>query len=206
MTRIREVIVVEGKYDRIRLQSVVQAMIIETAGFGIFKDPSQREMLRRLAAARGLLVLTDSDGAGFVIRNFLNGILPIEQIKHAYIPEISGKEHRKAGRSKEGLLGVEGMSNDVLLEALRRAGATFETDGSDTVPAQAGCALTKADLYADGLVGAGMSAKRRQQMLRHLHLPEKLSANRLLEILNTAFMPEEYAAALAEIGRRRPLD
>ncbi len=201
MTRIREVIVVEGKYDAIRLRSVVDATIIETAGFGIFKDPSQQEMLRRLAAAKGLLVLTDSDGAGFVIRNFLNGILPPEQVKHAYIPEISGKERRKSAPSQEGLLGVEGMQTDVILEALRRAGATFEDQ-----PTVTGCHLSKADLYDDGLIGGTMSAARRRYLQDWLHLPAKLSANRLLQVLNAAVSPDEYAAALAATNAAVPVE
>ena len=201
MTRIREVIVVEGKYDAIRLRSVVDATIIETAGFGIFKDPSQQEMLRRLAAAKGLLVLTDSDGAGFVIRNFLNGILPPEQVKHAYIPEISGKERRKSAPSQEGLLGVEGMQTDVILEALRRAGATFEDQPTVTC-----CHLSKADLYDDGLIGGTMSAARRRYLQEWLHLPAKLSANRLLQVLNAAVSPDEYAAALAVTNAAVPVE
>lgn len=202
MIRVREVIVVEGKYDAIRLRSVVDATIIETAGFGIFKDPTQQEMLRRLAAAKGLLVLTDSDGAGFVIRNFLNGILPPEQVKHAYIPEISGKERRKTAPSQEGLLGVEGMQTDVILEALRRAGATFEEQSTATT----GCHLTKADLYDDGLIGGTMSAARRRYLQEWLHLPAKLSANRLLQVLNAAVSPDEYAAALAATNAAVPIE
>ncbi len=209
MIRIREVIVVEGKYDTIRLRSLVEATVIETSGFGIFKDPEQQEMLRRLAAARGLLVLTDSDGAGFVIRDFLSGMLPADQIKHAYIPDISGKERRKTAPSQEGLLGVEGMQNEVVLEALRRAGATFETDppaATDAAPASAGCALTKADLYADGLIGTAMSAARRRLLQKQLKLPEKLSANRLLQVLNIAVTPTEYADALAATNAAIPAD
>ena len=129
MLSVREVIVVEGKYDRIRLQAAVKATIVETNGFRIFKDPEQRELLRRLGMERGLLVLTDSDAAGFVIRNHLNGLVPPEQIRHAYIPECPGKEKRKAAPSREGLLGVEGMDSTVILAALRRAGATF-SEGS----------------------------------------------------------------------------
>ncbi len=194
MERIREVIVVEGKYDVIRLRSAVDATIVQTDGFQIFKDEQQLQLLRRLAKERGLLILTDSDGAGFVIRNFLNGAIPREQLKHAYIPEILGKERRKYAPSKEGLLGVEGMSDAVIIEALRRAGATFETENT---PA-AGCGLTKADLFDAGLVGGADSAQKRRRLQKALGLPEKMSANRLLEMLNTAVSPEEYAAALEE--------
>ena len=126
MVKIREVIVVEGRYDKNTLSQVVDATILETKGFGIFKDKAQLRLLRRAAQARGLIVLTDSDGAGFVIRNYLRGVLPPERVKHAYIPDVPGKERRKAAPGKEGKLGVEGMSPELLLEALRRAGATVE--------------------------------------------------------------------------------
>lgn len=196
MRKIREVIVVEGKYDAIRLHSAVDATVIETNGFGIFKDKEMLSLLRRMAKTRGLLILTDSDGAGFVIRDFLGGAIPKEQIKHAYIPEIVGKERRKAAPSKEGLLGVEGVDNAVILEALRRAGATFE--GEETAPFT-GCGLTKTDLYDAGLVGGADSAAKRRRLQQELGLPDKLSANRLLEILNIAVSPEEFAAALKKV-------
>lgn len=193
MIKIREVVVVEGKYDTIRLHSAVDATVIETNGFGIFKDKEMLSLLRRMAKTRGLLILTDSDGAGFVIRDFLGSAIPKEQIKHAYIPEIVGKERRKAAPSKEGLLGVEGVDNAVVVEALRRAGATFE---GEEVPAFEGCNFTKTDLYELGLVGGADSAQKRRKLQKTLGLPEKLSANRLLEILNIAVSPEEFAAAL----------
>lgn len=195
MERIREVIIVEGKYDAIRLHSAVEATVIETAGFGIFKDKEQLEMLRLLAERRGLLVLTDSDGAGFVIRNFLSGVIPADRIKHAYIPEVIGKERRKTTASREGLLGVEGMDNAVILEALRRGGATFE---GETAP-PCGLSLTKADLFDAGLVGTAQSSYRRRRLQSALGLPQKLSTNRLLELLNTAYTPAEYERALREI-------
>lgn len=195
MRRIREVIVVEGRYDTARLKTVVDAMVVETNGFGLFKDKERLELLRCLAAKRGLLVLTDSDSAGFLIRNYLSGTVPPEQIKHAYIPEIFGKERRKAAPSKEGLLGVEGVENTILEEALRRAGATFEdeTCAGPSVPF-----LTKADLVADGLSGGEDSAARRERLLRRLGFPAKLSANRLLEVINATMTPQEYRQALEE--------
>lgn len=196
MKKIREVIVVEGKYDAIRLHSAVDATVIETNGFGIFKDKEMLGLLRRLAEKRGLLILTDSDGAGFVIRDFLGGAIPKEQVKHAYIPEIIGKERRKTAPSKEGLLGVEGIDNAVILEALCRAGATFV--GEDTPPFE-GCHLTKADLFEMGLTGGVDSAEKRRRLQKALGLPEKVSANRLLEILNTAVLPEELAQAMKKI-------
>lgn len=196
MKKIREVIVVEGKYDAIRLHSAVDATVIETNGFGVFKDKEMLALLRRLAATRGLLVLTDSDGAGFVIRDFLDGAIPKEQIKHAYIPEIAGKERRKTALSKEGLLGVEGIDNAVIVDALYRAGATFE--GEDA-PAFTGCSLTKADLFDLGLTGGKDSAEKRRRLQKALGLPEKLSANRLLQILNIAISPDVFAAALKKV-------
>ena len=158
---VREVIVVEGKYDRIRLQAAVKATIVETNGFRIFKDPEQRELLRRLGMERGLLVLTDSDAAGFVIRGHLNGLLPPDRIKHAYVPAVAGREKRKTADSKEGLLGVEGMDAATLEAAIRRSGATLLDE--EAGPAAGG--ITKADFYRDGLTGARWrkSPKRRRK-------------------------------------------
>ncbi len=190
--RIREAIVVEGKYDAIRLRSVVEATLVETDGFGIFRQPDKLELLRRLAQAQGLIVLTDSDSAGFLIRDRISGALPPEQVKHAYIPEITGKERRKATPSKEGLLGVEGVDGDTVQKALLRAGATVI--GEDTVrPAPY---LTKQRLFADGLSGREDSACRRAALLRHLRLPRHLSANRLVEVLNALLTEQEYEEAL----------
>lgn len=197
MLRIREAIVVEGRYDKNTLSQMVDTLILETAGFGIFKNEEQMALLRRVAAQRGLIVLTDPDGAGFVIRNHLKGTIPQEQLKHAYVPDISGKERRKARPGKEGKLGVEGMSQDILTQALRRAGATFlEKEECET---EYVC-LTKADLMALGLAGGADSAGRRRALLRALDLPEHMSANALQQVLNTCCTREELAAALNEIG------
>jgi ribonuclease M5 len=199
--RLREALVVEGRYDRIRLLSVVDALIVETDGFGIFRDKEKRALLRRLAEERGLLVLTDSDAAGFVIRDHLAGFLPPEKIRHAYIPELRGKERRKTAPSKEGLLGVEGVPGEVILEALRRAGATFEEDAAPAAPddaPRAGAPITKQDFYADGLTGAPDSAARREALLRRLSLPVRLSANRMLQVLNALYTREEYRELLRE--------
>ena len=188
MIRIREAIIVEGRYDKNTLAQIVDAPILETSGFGIFHDRQRLALLRRLAETRGIIVLTDSDGAGFVIRNYLRGAIDPLQVKHAYIPDISGKERRKRTASKEGKLGVEGMRPDVLLEALRRAGATIE--GEET-PA-AGARITKADLYAAGLTGGADSKAARQRLLAQLDLPEHLSTNALLEVLNALMTREEF--------------
>ena len=195
MRRIREVIVVEGRYDKNALKQVVEATVVETGGFGVFNDRERLALLRRLAAERGLILLTDSDGAGFVIRNFLKGAIPKNQLKQAYIPDVYGKERRKAAPGKEGKLGVEGMSPQVLLTALERAGATFE-DG-DTAPA-GGAPITKADLFALGLSGGADSQSRRQALLKRLGLPERMTANALLEALNILYTREGFLALMEE--------
>lgn len=200
MVKVREVLVVEGKYDKIRLSSLVDALIVETNGFGIFRDAEQMALLRRLAAERGLIVLTDSDSAGFVIRDHLSGSIPAAQIKHAYVPEVVGKERRKAQPSKEGLLGVEGLNSEVLLAALRRTGATLEEDGETAAPA-GDAAVTKAQFYADGFTGCPDSAQRRRRLLVQLGLPQKLSANRLLAVINATMTAEEYRRAVEEIDK-----
>lgn len=188
MLKIKEAIVVEGRYDKNTLSQVVDALIIPVDGFQIFKKKDTVQMLRKLAATQGLIIFTDSDGAGFVIRNYLRGAIDPSQVKHAYIPDIAGKERRKRTASKEGKLGVEGMRPDVLLEALRRAGATIE--GEET-PA-AGARITKTDLYAAGLTGGADSKAARQRLLAQLDLPEHLSTNALLEVLNALMTREEF--------------
>ena len=185
--RIEEVIVVEGRYDRNMLLQVVDATVVETGGFSVFNDREKLAFLRKLAQKRGLILLTDSDGAGFVIRNYLKGAIPTEQVKQAYIPDIPGKERRKRKAGKEGKLGVEGMTPEILLQALRRSGATFagEAAPSAAVP------ITKADLLDRGLIGPG-STQKRQQLLKNLELPEHLSPNALLETLNLLMSREEF--------------
>lgn len=193
MRKIREVIVVEGRYDKNALKQVVDATVVETGGFAVFNDRERLALLRRLAAERGLILLTDSDGAGFVIRNYLKGAIPKSQIKQAYIPDIYGKERRKSAPGKEGKLGVEGMTPQVLLAALERAGATFE---DETAPQAGGAPITKADLYALGLTGCPDSAQRRGALLKKLGLPERMTTNALLEALNILSSREELAALL----------
>ena len=191
MKRIREVIVVEGRYDKNTISQVVDAAVVTLGGFAVFNDREKLSFLRRLAEERGLIVLTDSDGAGFVIRNYLKGALPRDRVKQAYIPDIPGKERRKRSPGKEGKLGVEGMKSAVLLEALRRGGATFE----DEAPAvERGEPITKADLYALGLTGGTGSAERRQVLLRRLDLPEHLTPNAMLEALNLLYDRASFLA------------
>ncbi len=187
MISVKEVIVVEGRYDRNTLSQVFDAVIVETSGFGVFNDREKLALLRRLAEARGLVVLTDSDGAGFVIRNFLKGAIDPALVKQAYIPDIAGRERRKRAPSKEGKLGVEGMKQEVLIEALRRAGATL---GGEE-PARRAGGITKATLYELGLSGGPGSAEKRRALLKELDLPEKLSANALLDVLNALYTEAE---------------
>lgn len=196
MVRIREAIVVEGKYDQNTLRQIVDTAVIPTHGFGVMKDRELLAFLRTVAEKRGLILLTDSDGAGFVIRNFLKGALPKEQVRHAYIPDIAGKERRKKAPGKEGKLGVEGMEPAVLLEALRRAGATFLDEAAE---APAGTPITKADLYEWGLSGGPDSREKRLALLKTLNLPSHMSANALLEALNLLYTKETFEE---EIGMR----
>lgn len=190
MLKIKEAIVVEGRYDKNTLSQVVDALIIAVDGFQIFKKKDTVQLLRKLAAKQGLIIFTDSDGAGFVIRNHLKGILPQSQVKHAYIPDIYGKERRKATPGKEGKLGVEGMRPEVLKEALLRAGATVlgEAD-APTVPQRQ---ITKSDLFNDQLIGCAGSQERRKALLRQLELPEHLSTKALLQVLNQLLCYEDY--------------
>ena len=195
MIHLEQAIVVEGRYDKNTLSQLVDTVILETNGFGIFKDKEQLALLRKIARKRGLIVLTDSDGAGFVIRNHLKGAIPQEQVKHAYVPDRRGKERRKRAPGKEGKLGVEGMKPEVLLEALRRCGATFLDEEGERE--KKGAPITKADLFALGLTGGENSAGKRQSLLKSLELPEHLTPNGLLEALNLLYDREsflEYAA------------
>lgn len=187
MHSVREVIVVEGRYDKNSLSQVVDAVIIETSGFGIFNNIQKQKLLRKMAESRGLVVLTDSDGAGFVIRNFIKSCVDPALVKHAYIPDIYGKEKRKLSPSKEGKLGVEGMRPEILLEALRRAGATIDNEES-AVRAK----ISKADMFAKGLSGKEGSKDRRAALIRQLDLPEHMTADALLDFLNATMTREEF--------------
>ena len=186
MVRIEEAIVVEGRYDKNTLSQIVDAPIFETAGFGIFKDKKQMALLRRVAEKRGLIVFTDSDGAGFVIRNHIKSAIPGKYLKHAYIPDIPGKERRKSAPGKEGKLGVEGMTPEVILQALKNAGATF---AGDAVSPKVG--ITKQDLMALGLSGGAEAGKKRQALLKKLDLPEHMSANAMVQALSLLYDLQE---------------
>lgn len=196
MVKIKETIVVEGRYDKNTLSQIVDAPILETSGFGIMKDKSQLALLRRVAQVRGLIIFTDSDGAGFVIRNFLKSSIDNRYLKHAYIPDIFGKERRKDAPGKEGKLGVEGMTPQVILDCLRRAGATFE--GEETpMPA---ATITKQDLMELGLSGGKDSSTLRKKLLQKLQLPEHMSANAMLQALNLLYDRDTLIEELKEIS------
>ena len=200
MPEVREVIVVEGRYDKNALSQVVDAVILETSGFGVFHDAQKRKLLQSLAEKRGLIVLTDSDGAGFVIRNYIRSCVDPAFVKHAYIPDVYGKERRKKQPSKEGKLGVEGMRPQVLLEALRRAGATFI--GEDAA-AERPERITKTDLFRAGLSGGEGSREKRLALLHALDLPEHLTANALLDVLNAMMSRDEFIACVPANPPRR---
>lgn len=189
MHKISEVIVVEGRYDKNTLSQVVDAVIIETSGFGVFNNKEKQQLLRTLAEKRGMIVFTDSDGAGFVIRNFIKGCVDPKYLKHAYIPDIYGKERRKAKVSKEGKLGVEGMKPEVLLEALIAAGATVDGVSEDKK-----ATITKADMFSMGYTGKPDSSKRRTELLKSLGLPEKMTGSALLDVLNVIMTRDEFLA------------
>jgi ribonuclease M5 len=187
LIRINEVLVVEGRYDKNKLSQFLDATIVTTEGFGVFNDHQKLELLRRLAEKRGLVILTDSDGAGFLIRSRLKSVLDSGRVKHAYIPDVFGKERRKASPGKEGKLGVEGMTRETILSALKAAGVSLDEAGSNAPRGS----LTKADMFELGLSGGADSAARRAALKRKLELPEKLSANALLEVLNALVTREE---------------
>ena len=191
MVKIKEAILVEGRYDKNTLSQIVDAPILETGGFGIFKDKKQMQLLRQVAEKRGLIVFTDADGAGFVIRNHVKSAIPAKFLKHAYTPDIFGKERRKDKAGKEGKLGVEGMKPDIILEALRRAGATLE---GENVPASN--AITKQDLMDLGLSGGADASAKRLALLKKLNLPEHMSANALLQALNLLYNLDELKQLL----------
>lgn len=195
MVKIRQAIVVEGRYDKNTLSQIVDAPILETSGFGIMKNKKQLELLRKVAKQRGLIVFTDSDGAGFVIRNYLKGAIDPQYLLHAYIPDIPGKEKRKAAPGKEGKLGVEGMRPEVIIDCLRRAGATVEGENT-TEPSSS--YITKQDLMELGLSGGTGSSQLRLRLLKKLDLPEHMSSNAMLQALNLLYTLEQ----LQEIVRQ----
>lgn len=194
MIKLKEAVIVEGRYDKIKLKNLIDAPIIETNGFRIFNDKERRDMIRQIADRRGILIMTDSDGAGLVIRNFLNGAVDKSKIKHCYIPQLEGKEKRKEQKSKEGYLGVEGVPDDVIIEAIRKSGATVI--GEEAAQTNE---ITKADLFTLGLTGSSNSAQKRKKLLKKLNMPDYLSTNAMLTALNCLYSLEELKSLLYEI-------
>ncbi|MCQ2514134.1 MAG: DUF4093 domain-containing protein [Ruminococcus sp.] len=197
MVKIREAVIVEGRYDKIKLSSIVDAPIIETNGFRIFSDKEKQSLIRKIADTRGILVLTDSDGAGFVIRNFLRGVVDKSKIKHCYIPQIEGKEKRKTQKSKEGLLGVEGISNEIIINAIRNSGATIIGENSNLLIGND--KITKADLYCLGLTGTENAENNRKKLLQKLNMPSYLSTNAMLTALNCLYSFEELKELISNL-------
>ncbi|HOB19755.1 MAG TPA: DUF4093 domain-containing protein [Candidatus Atribacteria bacterium] len=193
MLRIKEAIIVEGIYDKMKLEQFVEAVILPTDGFSIIGDEGKKRLLRQLAEKQGLVILTDSDRAGFMIRNHIKSFIPAEYVKHAYIPEIKGKERRKSQPGKEGILGVEGMSQEIIADALLKAGC----NQADNSP---GPRITRLDLYSDGFYGTDCSSLRRQKMLDLLGLPSRISVNALLQYLNALYSYDEYKSIVREIN------
>lgn len=191
MIKVDKIIIVEGKYDKIKLASIIDGVVIDTEGFGIFKNKDKQLLIRNLAEKKGLIVLTDSDSAGFMIRNFISSIVPAEYITNAYIPDIYGKEKRKNTASKEGKLGVEGVPTEVIINALENAGARCDFSDSCTYKK-----VTGMDFYDDGLMGAEDSKFRRRQLLKFLSLPERLSTKALIDIINVILTYDEYKTAV----------
>ena len=192
--KVQEIIVVEGKYDLNKLKQMIDGVVITTDGFGIFHNSEKLELIRRMGEKRGVIVLTDSDGAGFVIRNHLKSCLPKHLVKHAYIPDVEGKEHRKRTRSKEGKLGVEGMTPAVILDALKKAGATINGE-----VALSNGTLSKADLFALGLSGTANSSANRAKLISAMTLPEKISPNALLDVINAMYERDDFIAFWEQI-------
>lgn len=186
MIRIKQAVIVEGKYDKIRLSNIIEAVIIPVHGFSIYRDRETAELIKTLARKTGIVILTDSDSAGFQIRNKIKSLARGGEVVHVYVPDIKGKERRKKTPSKQGLLGVEGIDDEILLEAFKKAGVFAEKPQTPKEP------ITKADLMELGLVGGENSAARRAELQNKLGLPERLSANMLLEILNVMYTREEF--------------
>ncbi|MBQ7117934.1 MAG: DUF4093 domain-containing protein [Clostridia bacterium] len=195
MIKLDRPVIVEGKYDIIKLSGIIDSLIIKTDGFGIFKDKEKQALLRRLASEKGIIVLTDSDSAGFLIRNFISSTVPKDKITNVYIPDIFGKEKRKTEQSREGKLGVEGISEQILLEAFTKAGVLAVESGRTEKRH-----ITNIDLYEYGLTGRENSSEKRKLLLKKLALPERLSTSSLIKILNTFLTYEEFIETLKELG------
>ncbi|MBR5825748.1 MAG: DUF4093 domain-containing protein [Clostridia bacterium] len=195
MIKLDRPVIVEGKYDIIKLNNIIDGLIIKTDGFGIFNDKEKQTLLRRLAAEKGIIVLTDSDSAGFLIRNFIKKTIPADRITHVYIPDIFGKEKRKTEASKEGKLGVEGINEEVILEAFRKAGICAEKKTGDSLARE----ITNIDLYEFGLSGRPDSKAKRKSLLKSLSLPERMSSSSMVKVLNCFVTYEEFTEKVKEL-------
>lgn len=193
MLKLKEVVIVEGKYDKIKLSQILDALIIDVGGFNIFKNKEKVQMIKKLADKNGILILTDSDHAGFMIRNYLNGIIPQDKIKNAYIPDIIGKEKRKKTYSKERKLGVEGVDDKIILDAINKVSLKKEEKTNNIK------GITKMDFYEDGLSGRDNSSDKRKKLLKKLNLPENLSQNALIKVLNKTISYDEYKRVVEEL-------
>ncbi len=196
MLKTNKIIVVEGRYDKIKLSSIIDAVIIETDGFAIFKDKQKQKLLRMLAEKRGLVILTDSDSAGFTIRNFICSFVPKGKIVNAYIPDVFGKERRKDAPSKEGKLGVEGVSPQLIKDALKKAGVLCEENAVNEKRV-----VTKTDFYLDGLTGGQGSKEKRLALLKSLSLPERMTTNALIDIINSFMTYDDYKKTISSLER-----
>ena len=193
MLKIKEAIIVEGKYDKAKLSPLVDTIIVETDGFRIFKNNEKLKFIKKLAENQGILIITDSDASGFMIRNYLKSCIGEDKIKHAYIPDIYGKEKRKSFPSKEGKLGVEGLKADVLLRAINNAGVNICKEEKRKT-------ITKLDLYNDGIIGGDNSRKRRSMLIKSLMLPERITTNSLIKVLNSTMTYDEYKGLIHKLG------
>ena len=197
MIKIKEAVIVEGKYDKIKLSAIIDTVIIETDGFAVFKDKEKQKFIRFLAEKRGIIIMTDSDSAGFKIRNFINGITKSENIKNVYIPDIYGKEKRKTEMSKEGKLGVEGMKPEIILSALEKAGVLCDKNEKTEC-----YKITHTDFFEDGISGGENSSEIRKALAKQLDLPERISSSALLKIINVYMTYDEYKEAVKTVKNK----
>lgn len=196
MIKINEAVIVEGKYDKIKLSKVLDTVIVETNGFSIFKDKEKQKMIRFLAEKRGIIIMTDSDSAGFKIRSFITGITDNRNIKNVYIPDVYGKEKRKTEFSKEGKIGVEGIKPEIIIEALKKAGVIFSKNDLS-----GGREITNTDFFEDGISGRENSSEIRKNLAKYLELPERISSSALLKIINSYMTYDEYKKAVEEVKK-----
>lgn len=196
MIKISEAVVVEGKYDKIKLSGILDTVIIETDGFAVFKDKEKQKLIRFLSEKRGIIIMTDSDSAGFTIRSFIKSITKSENIKNVYIPDVYGKEKRKTEPGKEGKLGVEGIDNEIILSALKKAGVFCHQNDSPS-----GREITRTDFFEDGISGGENSSERRRALAKSLDLPERISASALLKIINSYMTYDDYKNAINSLNK-----